>query len=578
MGVERTCSECGAAVAAGAEHDCKSLRKTSAASPAAISGARQAVAPPAPTSAPAPAGALEPAQLLPAPAELEPPAAGGAVDDEFDPRIGTLLGEHYRILERLGAGGMGTVYLVVHVHLKKKFAAKILNPDTAKRPDALARFQQEAVSASKLDHENIVDIVNFGVSDDGTLYLVMEFLKGETLNQILARGALSVPDTVRVAVPVCRALAAAHGAGIVHRDLKPENVFVTRRSGARHVVKILDFGVSKIKEGALAERRLTQTGDVLGSPLYMSPESSRGDADVDGRADIYAVGVMLFEMLTGRVPFTADNYLQVLYKHIQEPPPAPRSLRPELPPALDEVVLRALAKDPAARYQRMEDLEAALIAAAPGVDLSAPISQAVSPVSTSIDTPIVPGSSSGAHAPAATPIAVPAELSPAHLPARRRRSLRAIGIGFVGTVALLAVGAFYFLSAPAKVTPVNYAARGAGPLPAPEPDPSPPQNPNPPPNSNPTPTSSPPPAEPALLSVESDPAGAEVTLDGRALGQTPLGLHIDADGREHTLKLELAGFRAETRQVLLDRDRAVAVVLKKRDRPRPTPMDIKEGR
>src|SRR5262249_42497210 len=185
---------------------------------------------------------LPPAKLAP-PAELAGAAAAIAVaeDEEFDPRIGTLLGEHYRILERLGSGGMGTVYLVVHVHLKKKFAAKILNADTARRPDGLARFQQEAVSASKLDHENIVDIVNFGVSDDGTLYLVMEYLKGETLNQVLAKGALSVPDTVRVAAPICRALAAAHGAGIVHRDLKPENVFITRRSGARHVIKILDF-------------------------------------------------------------------------------------------------------------------------------------------------------------------------------------------------------------------------------------------------------------------------------------------------------------------------------------------------
>jgi len=573
MSVERTCSECGAAVAAGAEHACKSLRKTSAASPAAISGARQAVAPP-----PDPPAA-EAAQLLPAPADLEPPtpvlAHAGEGDEPFDPRIGTLLGEHYRILERLGAGGMGTVYLVVHVHLKKKFAAKILNPDTAKRPDALARFQQEAVSASKLDHENIVDIVNFGVSDDGTLYLVMEYLRGETLNQILAKGALSVPDTVRVAVPVCRALAAAHNAGIVHRDLKPENVFIARRSGARHVVKILDFGVSKIKEGALAERRLTQTGDVLGSPLYMSPEASRGDADVDGRADIYAIGVMLFEMLTGRVPFTADNYLQVLYKHIQEPPPAPRSLRPELPPALDEVVLRALAKEPAARYHRMEDLEAALIAAAPGVDLTAPISQAVSPVSTSIDAPIV-GSSSGANAPAAMPIPVAAELAPAHVPPRRsRRSLRAIGAGFVGTVALLAAGGFYFLSAPAptKVTPVNYAARGAGAYERPAEPAAPPRAATP----TPAPTQTPPP-EQAMLSVESDPAGAEVTLDGKALGQTPLGVRLEADGREHTIKLELAGFRPETRQVLLDRDRAVAVVLKRRDRPRPTPMDIKEGR
>src|SRR5262249_5667251 len=196
---------------------------------------------------------------IPAPVSLDEAAAvissgDTSGDEEFDPRIGTLLGEHYRIIERLGAGGMGTVYLVVHVHLKKKFAAKILNTDTARRPDALARFQQEAVSASRLDHENIVNVVNFGVSDDGTVYLIMEFLKGETLNQILAKGPLPFDDILRVVVPMCRGLAAAHNAGIVHRDMKPENVFVARRSGGRHVVKLLDFGVSKIKESHFEER------------------------------------------------------------------------------------------------------------------------------------------------------------------------------------------------------------------------------------------------------------------------------------------------------------------------------------
>src|SRR5262249_10857460 len=183
-------------------------------------------------------------------------------------------------------------------------------------------------------------------------------------------------DILRIAVPVCRGLAAAHSAGIVHRDMKPENVFVARRSGGRHVVKLLDFGVSKIKESHFEERRLTQTGDVLGSPLYMSPEASKGEGEIDGRADIYAAGVMLYELCTGDVPVTAENYLQVLYKHIQEPAPSARALRPDLPEAVDAVIAKALAKEPPARFQRMEELEAALIAAVPGVDLDAPISRA----------------------------------------------------------------------------------------------------------------------------------------------------------------------------------------------------------
>src|SRR5262249_7571037 len=268
---------------------------------------------------------------------------------------------------------MGTVYLVLHVNLKKKFAAKILHPESADQPEAVARFQKEAVSASRLDHENIVNVVHFGTSADGTVYLVMEYLRGRPLAQVMARGTLPLEDVARIVVPLCRGLAAAHRAGIVHRDLKPENVFVARRDTG-DTIKILDFGVSKIKEGVFQDRRLTQTGDVLGSPLYMSPEGSRADADVDGRADIYSVGVLLYELCVGHVPFSADNYLRVLHAHIADPPRAPRSLRPDLPEAMERIILRALAKSPDERFQAADELADALAAALPDVDLRAPLS------------------------------------------------------------------------------------------------------------------------------------------------------------------------------------------------------------
>jgi serine/threonine-protein kinase len=576
------CPDCGASVPADGDHACPGLRPTKIDSPSGRSGER-----------PGPSGGRVTVQVadaeplpLPPPADLDAAVSAAAVasDEDFDPRIGTLLGEHYRILERLGAGGMGTVYLVVHVHLKKKFAAKILNPDTARRPDALARFQQEAVSASRLDQENIVDVVNFGVSEDGTVYLIMEFLKGETLNQILYKGPLPFDDVVRVAVPVCRGLAAAHNAGIVHRDMKPENIFVARKSGGRHVIKLLDFGVSKIKETAFAERRLTQTGDVLGSPLYMSPEASKGEGEIDGRADIYAVGVMLFEMCTGTVPFTAMNYLQVLYKHIQEAPPAPRTIRSDLPEALEAVILRAMAKDPAARFQRMDELEAALLVAVPGVDLDAPISKASPASQTSVDSPIsesppvepprrsgprraepegTPPTPFGAMRTTAPPPVVPTTTRV--VPTRSRAGFVA---GFIGTLALLAVAAVLLLrdETPEPVAPAVRAV----PVPIAV-QPLPPRPPPPPP-----PASVPAPVQ-AEISVESDPPGAAVWLDGQPVGATPLTTRLAADAREHTVKLELAGYRTEQRQVVADKNRALAIALR-RAREKPHTMDIKEGR
>jgi serine/threonine-protein kinase len=567
------CAQCGAGLEPGAAHDCppaaRELRSTTAATPRTKAAGVAPRPRGGPVSVRQTAPLLAPAPALPAPASrlgAQPVAAGAvAADEGFDPLIGTLLGEHYRIIERLGAGGMGTVYLVTHVHLKKKSAAKILNTETARRPDALARFQQEAVSASRLDHENIVDVVNFGSSEDGTVYLVMEFLKGEPLNQILAKGPLGFDDAVRIMVPVCRGLAAAHGAGIVHRDLKPENVFVARRSG-RHVVKLLDFGVSKIKERSLEERRLTQTGDVLGSPLYMSPEASRGEADVDGRADIYAVGVMLYEMTTGRVPFTADNYLQVLYKHIQETPEPPRAHDPAIPEALAAAILRCLEKDPAARYQHIEELEAALLAAVPGVDLDAPVSAAAPSHLTSMDVPL-PISGSRTPITHLTPAPTAARL-PVAAPARRPSSRIGLYAGFAGTLGLLIFAGFSVWRARRHDPPTPVVIPGPpAALPAAEPVA----------RVAPPPTPAPVKAE---LSVESTPAGASVTLDGEAIGATPLVHHVEPDARERTLRLELGGFRVETRQVVLDRSRAIGVALKKvaRERSRRPALDIKEGR
>lgn len=493
-----------------------------------------------------------------------------------DARVGTLLGQEYRVVECLGAGGMGTVYVVEHVHLKKQFAAKVLNPEMARKPDAVARFELEAISASRLDHDNIVNVVNFGRADDGTVYLVMELLRGQTLDQRLRRGPVSDEEVVGILVPVCRALAAAHGAGIVHRDMKPENVFLARRSD-RLTVKVLDFGVSKIKETKLAEAKLTQTGQVLGSPLYMSPEASRGAGDVDARADVYAAGVMLYEMLCGEPPFQADNYLQVLYMHINQEPRPPRELKPDLRPEIQRVVLKALEKDRAKRYQSMDELANDLLATFPHVDPNAPLALdlagAGGPMGMRTPTPL----RSTPHRTGTAQTKLP--------PARRKRR---------GTV-ILATATAVILCAVGLVAWQRYGGDGAGkgssaaapPAPAPAPKPAP----TPAPSAVPDAGSAvrlppvPPPAnaDEVLLTVDSTPSGATVYLDDVELGETPLRKRVARGGMERTVRLERAGYKIETRTVVLDEDVAVPIALRrasgKPKPPRPTdPLEIKEGR
>ncbi len=285
------------------------------------------------------------------------PTAGPA---SADPLVGTLLGKDYLVIERIGVGGMGVVYLVEHAALRKRFAAKVLSKELAADAEARARFQTEAHAASQLDHENIISLTDYGLTADGRPYLVMELLRGRTLDQRLAEGPLSLEEIVAVVIPVARALAEAHAEGIVHRDVKPENVFLTARSNGRWGIKVLDFGIAKT---AIGGNRLTKTGQALGSPLYMAPEACRGD-EIDHRADIYSLGVLMYQLWCGRVPFDDDNLLKVLQMQVSDPVPPPQAARPGLPQEIEAVILRALEKDPDRRFlsiaRLLIDLEAAL--------------------------------------------------------------------------------------------------------------------------------------------------------------------------------------------------------------------------
>ena len=241
---------------------------------------------------------------------------------------GQVIGGRYRLKRLLGQGGMGEVYEGEHIHITKRVAVKLLHPEISGDPEALVRFRQEAQSASSIGHENIVTIDDFGTMEDGRVYLTMEFLKGLSLAEaMLPPNSLTMVEALDVLLQVGDGLAAAHVKGIVHRDMKPENIFLTARTDGSTSVKILDFGIAKVS-GTDRNESLTKTGTVFGTPHYMSPEQALGQK-LDHRADIYSMGVILFELVTGQVPFRAESFMGILSQHITKPPPEPSTLTRE---------------------------------------------------------------------------------------------------------------------------------------------------------------------------------------------------------------------------------------------------------
>jgi serine/threonine-protein kinase len=278
----------------------------------------------------------------------------------MDPLDGRILSGRYRIIRKLGQGGMGAVYRGEHIGLGKPVAIKVLLERYTAQREALARFHKEARAASMIAHENVVDVVDVG-EDAGQAYIVMELLGGRDLAQVLREeGPLGAERATALLRPICRALAAAHQKGIIHRDMKPENVFVVQREGSGEVVKLMDFGISKVRQAREQSLRLTETGAVLGTPMYMSPEQARGELSIDHRVDIYALGVMTYEMLAGAPPFQHPTYLGLLSAHINQKPPSLAERRAGLLPELVRLVMQMLEKDPAARPASMAELDAAL--------------------------------------------------------------------------------------------------------------------------------------------------------------------------------------------------------------------------
>jgi serine/threonine-protein kinase len=284
------------------------------------------------------------------------------MEAEADPLLGRTLDGKYQLHDRLGEGGMGAVYRATHTLMGKPCAVKVLRGPQAASELAWKRFQREAQSASRLDHEHIIRVTDFGRTADGVAYLVMELLEGRSLAEALAAsGALPVARAVTLARQVASALAHAHGLGVVHRDLKPDNIMLVERGGEERV-KVLDFGLAKLVERSRADgRRLTtlsEVGSVFGTPEYMSPEQAQGET-VDARADLYALGVVLYQMLTGTLPFQGASFLSVLHRHVTEAPVSPAARRPDLrlPEAAVALVMRCLEKDPAKRPAGAKEVE-----------------------------------------------------------------------------------------------------------------------------------------------------------------------------------------------------------------------------
>jgi len=268
-----------------------------------------------------------------------------AMADTTDLMAGMMVGE-YRILGPLGAGGMGRVYSAEHPVIAKKAAIKVLHPELSVNKEAVERFVQEARSVNQIGHPNIVDIFAFGALPDGRNYFVMEWLRGESLRDRMQRKPLSVADALAVLETITLPLEAAHEQGIVHRDLKPDNVFLVDIKGDRPQVKLLDFGIAKLMGSQGLQR--TQTGNMLGTPAYISPEQARAEG-VDHRTDIYALGAMAFELLTGQLVFAATNAADMIAQHLYQPPRSSRALNLNVPPELDGLITRMLAKEAHAR-------------------------------------------------------------------------------------------------------------------------------------------------------------------------------------------------------------------------------------
>ena len=432
-----------------------------------------------------------------------------------DPLVGATLLDRYRLTRKIGEGGMGAVYEATHIGLGKSVAVKVLREKYVDRPNVAKRLVQEARLASSIRHEHIIDITDSGTTSDGRTFVVMELLDGESLGELIRReGALPEARAIQLARQVAGALGAAHARGIVHRDVKPENVFLVRGREGGDFVKVVDFGISmtvkESREGEPDLGRLTSTGVVLGTPFYMSPEQARGDEQIDHRIDIYALGVILYECLTGEVPFQGGNYLGIISRVLNHDPTRPRELRPELriSEAIERVAMKAMAKPRDERYPSMEAFDADLQRVLAGEGVEAPV--------------------------------------PAARPTPRQSGERA---WIVAAAAMVLVGGLALLWASRTPHPPPAPAVTLAPHPALLP--AQPQAPR-----------------MVVLRVETDPAGAEVRQGDRVFGLAPRDVQLPRSSVPVHLTFQLEGYEPGRATIVPLADDTVRVQLTARPKPK----------
>ena len=460
--------------------------------------------------------------------------------------IGQILDGRYKIESALGEGGMGLVYKAVHTALQKPLAIKVLKPEVSKNEEIVARFKQEAQSASAIGNQHIIDISDFGVAPDGSTYFVMEFLTGKSLTEALEEiegQRLPTERSVHIAKQLSKALGAAHERGIVHRDMKPDNVQLIERGGDSDFVKVLDFGIAKVGGST---SKLTQAGQVFGTPHYMSPEQCAGTA-VDHTTDIYAVGVILYEMATGQVPFDADNLMGILTKHLYENPVPPHELPPpvDVPPAFEAIILKCLAKKPDHRYQSMAELLADLEALEGGLTPKAVVDN--------VDRQTAAGHTTPPEADPTGKVAV--GVGQPEVPKRSPVPI------LLGVTALVIAGVGYALMGGSEPAPDESHVVAPAPetATAPETEPEPEQEPEP----EPEPV-------PVRVAISSTPAGAELYQGGALLGNTPLSVDRPEGDGQLELQLRLSGYEPKTFTITQRTGEELKVSMAKVKRKRPS--------
>jgi serine/threonine-protein kinase len=462
-----------------------------------------------------------------------------------DPLIGKVLSGRFRILEPLGSGGMGKVYKAIQSPLDRIVALKVLNPkyNNEKDPGFEKRFFLEAALTAKLHHPNTITVHDYGRTEDGMLFIAMEFVEGETLQQMLQKDkALPWARALNIAGQICRSLREAHKLGVIHRDLKPANVMVLHEETGSDLVKVLDFGLVKpFLPDALPklEPDLTQAGVLLGSPLYMAPESARSEADP--RADIYSLGVLLFQVISGRPPFTGKDSIDIIVKHIREKPPRLKSLKPDLPDEVDAMVMRCLEKEPIDRYQSMDEVLDALKQVASATGLSGAFSDPRAQVVSSTSSQAVPRISNPNVPRRATAKSIEVRLDTDAITAPQRNPLWLFMIGAGGLALAIVVGVVIATHKSDPPPPKPIAVR---PVPPPVDPVVEPVKPRPPPE---------PPPKPVIamvtFSVSSVPDEATVLMDGRVVGITPFDLNLKAAGdgsAKASLTFSLEGYQSVT--------------------------------